>query len=196
MEFFNFKLSKNSVIELVYDLDNKFLSYYLQYERPKYPGLVYFKFSTDHTQILEYYPYFFKSINTSLQIFMGCREYDYDELGIPFVEEYRYLSYDGRNIPTQMYDGWADKDTIVRTKNSQPDGIYITVNNSEFEEMFSKVEFPDHSKELIRKYNPTYVILFLDKDKKFLKYLMGFDNIHPKYKEIINEYNIPFFKKS
>ena len=65
---------------------------------------------------------------------MGCKEYDYDELGIPFVEEYRYLSYDGKNIPTQMYDGWADKDTIVRTKNSQPDGIYITVNNPELEE--------------------------------------------------------------
>ena len=193
MEFYGFNLRETTVIELIYDLQCNFLGYYLQYERDGYPCPVYFKFSKDHSKILEYYPYIFKDIETSIKIFTGEVPYNKSVLGEPFTDSFKYLSFNGKDKPTQIYTCEMSSPIIYRANNDKLDGIYILSYQNEFEEMFQKVNLPDNVKELIKKYNPIYIYLFLDENRVLKKLLIGFHKGHSEYKKIIKDFNIPFF---
>ena len=49
-------------------------------------------------------------------------------------------------------------------------------------------------KKRIKKYNPDYVILAMDKNKKLRKFIMGYYYNNSTYNKIIKEYDIKFLK--
>ena len=62
--------------------------------------------------------------------------------------------------------------------------------------MLDTIDFSDDVKDFIRSKDPNYIILYLDMNKKVLRYILGFEKTHSRYNEIIKENNIPFLKNS
>jgi hypothetical protein len=102
------------------------------------------------------------------------------------------MSFDGVNEPTQIYDGHAAQNLIFRYDNGKLNRKYLIVYNKELSIMLDTINFSDKVKDFIRSKDPNYIILYLDMNKKVLKYLLGFEKTHSKYNEIIQENNIPF----
>lgn len=195
MEFYGFTLSDNTVIEQVYSLNNELLSYFLQFKRPDYPSDIYIKFSPN-SELLEYYPYYIHDLKTSIDIFTGKEKYNIEKFGDVFAYSFAYMSFDGVNEPTQIYDGHAAQNLIYRYDDGKLNRKYLIVYNKELPTMLNTIDFSDNVKDFIRSKDPNYVILYLDMNKKVLRYILGFEKTHGRYNEIIHENNIPFFKKS
>lgn len=196
MEFYGFTLSDNTVIEQVYSLDNELLSYFLQFKRPDYPSDMYIKFSPNSEELLEYYPYYICDLKTSIDILTGKETYSMEKFGDVFAYSFAFMSYDGDNEPTQIYDGHAAQNLIYRYDDGKLNRKYLIVYNKELSVMLDTINFSDNVKDFIRSKDPNYVILYLDMNKKVLRYILGFEKTHSKYNEIIQENNIPFFKNS
>lgn len=196
MEFYGFTLSDNTVIEQVYSLNNELLSYFLQFKRPDYPSEMYIKFSSDSKELLEYYPYYICDLKTSIDILTGKEKYSMEKFGDVFAYSFAFMSFDGANEPTQIYDGHAAQNLIYRYDDGKLNRKYLIVYNKELPVMLDTINFSDNVKDFIRFKDPNYVILYLDMNKKVLRYILGFEKTHGKYNEIIQNSNIPFFKNS
>lgn len=196
MEFYGFTLSNNTVIEQVYSLDNELLSYFLQFRRKDYPSEMYIKFSPNSKELLEYYPYYICNLKTSIDILTGKEKYSIEKFGDVFAYSFAFMSFDGVNEPTQIYDGHAAQNLIFRYDDGKLNRKYLIVYNKELSIMLDTIDFSDDVKDFIRSKDPNYIILYLDMNKKVLRYILGFEKTHSKYNEIIKENNIPFFKNS
>lgn len=196
MEFYGFTLSNTTVIEQVYSLDNELLSYFLQFKRKDYPSEMYIKFSPNSKELLEYYPYYICNLKTSIDILTGKEKYSIEKFGDVFAYSFAFMSFDGVNEPTQIYDGHAAQNLIFRYDDGKLNRKYLIVYNKELSIMLDTIDFSDDVKDFIRSKDPNYIILYLDMNKKVLRYILGFEKTHSKYNEIIKENNIPFFKNS
>jgi len=196
MEFYGFTLSDTTVIEQVYSLDNELLSYFLQFKRPDYPSEMYIKFSPNFKEVLEYYPYYICNLKTSIDILTGKEKYSMEKFGDVFAYSFAFMSFDGINEPTQIYDGHAAQNLIYRYDDGKLNRKYLIVYNKELSIMLDTIDFSDDVKDFIRSKDPNYIILYLDMNKKVLRYILGFEKTHSRYNEIIKENNIPFLKNS
>lgn len=195
MEFYNFSVYPNTVIELIFSLEDEYLGYYLQFHREGYPWNSYFKFTPDSSKILEYYPYHILNLQTSMDIFFGKKSFSEEEYGKLFLYEYKYYSFDGKNTPTQIYDGMDGPFIYRYDLNNNLEATYVNVNRSEYPEMIKQIkDLPLLWKKRIKKYNPDYVILAMDKNKKLRKFIMGYYYNNSTYNKIIEEYDIKFLK--
>ena len=183
MEFYGFKLSPDTCVEQVYSLDKELQSYCLKFRRLNYPFEIFIKFSPDFSEIFEYYPYYFKDFKTSIDLFTGTEKYNIEKFGDPSEYCFNFISYDGINSPSQIYD--CNNDGIKRYDNDKLDRYYLLIYNKDISES-SKV--PDELRHFILEKNPDYIILYLDTNDILLKIIMGFDKKHNIYEKVIKEF--------
>lgn len=191
MELYGFEYLNNG-IELVYSLDNKLLSYCLQFTRPDYPFNIFIKFSSDFSKILEYYPYYVKDFETSINLFIGKEKYDTAKFGAFYKYYCKFISYDGTNRPTQVYDCPINENIIYRYDNDKLNRKYLYLDREDIIKNITKLDLSDELKNFILEKDPNYIILYLNMDGSLLRLIMGFETSNVFFKELTQKIKFPF----
>ena len=191
MELYGFEYLNNG-IELVYSLDNKLLSYCLQFTRPGYPFNIFIKFSSDFSKILEYYPYYVKDFETSINLFTGKEKYDAIKFGSFYKYYCKFISYDGFNKPIQLYDCPINENIIYRYDNDKLNRKYLYLDREDIIKNITKLDLSNELKNSILEKDPNYIILYLNMDGSLLRLIMGFEASHMFFKELTQTIKLSF----
>lgn len=184
MNLYNFELIENPLVEEVYNLKGELLGYFFLFKREGYPSNVYMKFSTDLNRILEYYPLQLGSIEDSIEVFKGNKPYEVEKFS---YKKYNILSWDGENLPNQVYRPNQVFSSLKRYTDSKLDMTYTMVYRYEYCDMFKNISWPDGMEEFIRNKNPEYIILYISPEGELKKFLLGYNVIPEDLKnKIIN----------
>jgi hypothetical protein len=193
MELYGFEYL-NDGIELVYSLDNELLSYCLRFIKPDYPFKIFIKFSSDFSKILEYYPYYVKDFETSINLFTGKEKYDTAKFGIFYKYYCKFISYDGINKPIQIYDCPINENIIYRYDNDKLNRKYLYLSHGDIIKNITKLDLSDELKNSILEKDPNYIILYLDKNDSLLRLIMGFEANHIFFKKLTRKIKFSFLK--
>lgn len=191
MELYGFEYLNNG-IELVYSLDNKLLSYCLQFTRPDYPFNIFIKFSPDFSKILEYYPYYVKDFETTINLFIGKEKYDTIKFGIFYKYCCKFISYDGISKPVQIYDCPINENIIYRYDNNKLNRKYLCLDRRDIIENITKLDLSNELKNSILEKDPNYIILYLDMNGSLLRLIMGFEANNIFFKKLTQKIKFPF----
>ena len=178
---FGFQLSNDTPIEFGYNSDLTLNCFYVQLERINYPLPVYVK-SDINNNIVEMYPYYSQSIQNSIKIIkqnIDCKDFD----------ESKYLSWDFKSTPTEIYHAPKFCKTITRVIGDNVIAKYFVLYD--LNELGNYKFLSEDTKHFIIKENPDICILQL-KDNK-LKIINSFLKCNPRYEEKCSQsplYNI------
>ena len=102
-------------------------------------------------------------------------------------------SYDGKKI-SHIYK-IEDLTYRYNIDTNELDTIGLEVFTPYIDEVLNfYTDCPNVIKEKIQFYRPDYYILYMTPDKILKKVMLGFFSSHPKYREVINTYNLTLLK--
>lgn len=192
MNTYGFSVKANSEVELTFNTDGDFIHYYLYFNKEGYPRDVYAKVSLEG-EVLEMYPYYMcDNVETSMNVFFGKEKYEKEKFPDSILHNWGY-SYDGKKI-SHIYK-IEDLTYRYNIDTNELDTIGLEVFTPYIDEVLNfYTDCPNVIKEKIQFYRPDYYILYMTPDKILKKVMLGFFSSHPKYREVINTYNLTLLK--
>lgn len=193
MNTYGFSVKANSEVELTFNTDGEFIHYYLYFNKEGYPRDVYAKVSLDG-EVLEMYPYYMcDNVETSMNVFFGKEKYEKEKFPDSILHNWGY-SYDGKNI-SHIYK-IEDLTYRYNLSTNELDAIGLEVFNPYIREILNVyTDLPTIIRNKILNYVPDYYILYMSPNKVLRKVMLGFFPTHPKYKEIIKDYNLNLLER-
>lgn len=193
MNTYGFSVKANSEVELTFNTDGEFIHYYLYFNKEGYPRDVYAKVSLDG-EVLEMYPYYMcDNVETSMNVFFGKEKYEKEKFPDSILHNWGY-SYDGKNI-SHIYK-IEDLAYRYNLSTNELDAIGLEVFNPYIREILNVyTDLPTIIRDKILNYVPDYYILYMSPNKVLRKVMLGFFPTHPKYKEIIKDYNLNLLER-